>query len=146
MSLFHVISYQLSNKNLESFFKNSKNHLNVNGILGFDFWYTPAVKFQKPSIRLNEIKNKNLKLIRLAEPSILKKTLVKVKYSIIIKNLLKQTTNVIREDHLMRHFTYIELKKIFLKYGFKCLYLRELKSNKKPSKNTWGVFCLLQKN
>ena len=146
MSLFHVINYQISIKNLNNFFKNSRYHLNTNGILGFDFWYTPAVQFQKPRLRLSEIKNKKIKLIRLAEPIILSKNkIVKVKYSIIIKNLLKETINIIKEDHLIKHFSYFELKKVFTKYGFKCLHLRELNSNKKPSKQTWGVFCLLQK-
>ena len=37
------------------------------------------------------------------------------------------------------------LEKVFKKYGFECLHLRELSSNRKPSKHTWGVFCLLQK-
>jgi len=147
MSLFHVINYQISIKNLNNFFKNSRYHLNTGGILGFDFWYSPAVKFQKPKVRVSEIKNKKIKLIRLAEPTILSKNkIVKVKYSIIIKNLIKETTNIIREDHLIKHFSYFELKNVFKKYGFKCLHLRELNSNKKPSKHTWGVFCLLQKN
>jgi SAM-dependent methyltransferase len=146
MSLFHVINYQINNQNLNNFFKNSKNHLNNNGILGFDFWYTPAVRFQKPMIKLSEIKNKKIKLIKLAEPTFLSKNkIVRVKYSIIIKNLLNNTINVIRENHLMKHFTYSELEKVFKKYGFECLHLRELSSNRKPSKHTWGVFCLLQK-
>ena len=62
-----------------------------------------------------------------------------------MNNLLKQTTEVIRENHRMKHFSLHDLEKTFKKYKFRCIHLRELISNKKPSKNTWGVFCLLQK-
>ena len=72
LSLFHVINYQINKKNLNNFFKNARYHLKPKSILGFDFWYTPAVNFQKPRIRINEIKNNNLRIIRLAEPTILK--------------------------------------------------------------------------
>lgn len=146
LSLFHVINYQNNKKNLNDFFKNARYHLKPKSILGFDFWYTPAVNFQKPRIRINEIKNNNLRIIRLAEPTILKKKkIVNVKYTIMMTNLLKQTTQVIRENHLMKHFSLNELEKLFKKHKFKCLHLGELISNKKPSKNTWGIFCLLQK-
>lgn len=146
LSLFHVINYQNNKKNLDDFFKNARYHLKPKSILGFDFWYTPAVNFQKPKIRLKEFKNENLRIIKLAEPEIIKqKNIVDVKYTIIMDNLLKQTTEVIRENHRIKHFTLDDLEKTFKKYKFRCIHLRELISNKKPSKNTWGVFCLLQK-
>ena len=146
LALFHVINYQNNKKNLNDFFKNARYHLKPKSILGFDFWYTPAVNFQKPKIRLNEFKNNNLRIIKLAEPEIIKqKNIVDVKYTIIMNNFLKQTTEVIRENHRIKHFTLDDLEKTFKKYKFRCIHLRELISNKKPSKNTWGVFCLLQK-
>ena len=146
LSLFYVINYQINKKNLDDFFKNARYHLKPKSILGFDFWYTPAVNFQKPKIRLNEFKNKNLRIIKLAEPEIIKqKNTVDVKYTIIMNNFLKQTTEVMRENHRIKHFSLNDLEKIFKKYKFRCINLKELISNKKPSKNTWGVFCLLQK-
>ena len=62
-----------------------------------------------------------------------------------MNNFLKQKTEVVRENHCMKHFSLHDLEKIFKEYKFRCIHLRELISNKKPSKNTWGVFCLLQK-
>jgi SAM-dependent methyltransferase len=146
LSLFHVINYQNNKKNLNDFFKNARYHLKPKSILGFDFWYTPAVNFQKPKIRLSEFKNKNLRIIKLAEPEIIKqKNIVNVKYTIIMNNFFKKTTEVVRENHRMKHFSLNDLEKAFKKYKFRYIYSRELISNKKPSKNTWGVFCLLQK-
>ena len=67
--LFHVLSYQTLEININNFFKNARYHLKPNGIFGFDFWYTNAVNAQKPQIELVEIKKKNFILNRLAEPS-----------------------------------------------------------------------------
>ena len=83
--------------------------------------------------------------MRLAEPTILKKKIVKVDYTILIKNLFNKKIDIIKETHLMRHFSLTELSRLFVKHRFTCLHIRELSSNRKPGKKTWGVFCLLQK-
>ena len=146
LSLFHVLSYQTKNKDLTNFFKNARFHLNKDGILGFDFWYAPAVKFVKPNIKFLEIKKKNFKLFRLAEPFFYNSDkLTKVKYTVIIKNEKNNKTNIIRENHLMRSFDLIELKKYFKRFGFKLIHAKELISDLKPSVNTWSIFCLLKK-
>ena len=146
LSLFHVLSYQVKDKDLNKFFENARFHLNKKGILGFDFWYAPAVKFQKPSIKMLEIKKKNFKLFRLAEPFFnYSKKLTKVKYTVILKNLKNNKINIIKENHLMRCFDLIELKKYFKRFGFKLIHAKELISDFKPSVNTWSIFCLLKK-
>jgi SAM-dependent methyltransferase len=147
LSLFHVFSYQINKDNINNFFKNAQYHLKPNGLFGFDFWYTNAVNAQKPQTKLIEIKKKNFKLIRLAEP--LKdnsKNTVSINYTIIVKNILKNFVNVIKENHKLRHFSLSDLSKLCGKYGFKCLHVKELISNNKPSEKTWGVFCLLRKH
>ena len=40
LSLFHVISYQISNEKLLAVFFNAARHLNSGGLFVFDFWYT----------------------------------------------------------------------------------------------------------
>jgi SAM-dependent methyltransferase len=146
LSLFHVASYQVRPIDINGLFSNARYHLKSNGIFGFDFWYSAAVNSQKPKIKLIELKKKNFKIIRLAEPEVLKKKkIINVNYTILVKNILKNTTNVIREKHSMRHFSLSDLKKLCKRHRFKCLHVRELVSNNKPSKNTWGIFCLLKK-
>lgn len=146
LSLFHVLSYQTREININNFFKNARYHLNSNGLFGFDFWYTNAVNAQKPHIRLIELKKKDFKLIRLAEPSKDRyKNTISVNYTIILKNLKNTLVNVIKENHKMRHFSLSDLSRLCKKYKFQCLHVGELISNNKPSKNTWGVFCLLKK-
>lgn len=147
LSLFHVLSYQTTEININNFFKNARYHLKPNGLFGFDFWYTDAVNVQKPQTKFIEIKKKNFKLIRLAEPSKDSyKNTTSVNYTIIVKNILKNYVDAIRENHKMRHFSLSDLSRLCSKYRFKCLHVKELISNNKPSKNTWGVFCLLRKH
>jgi SAM-dependent methyltransferase len=146
LSLFHVLSYQVNKKKINNFFKNARYHLEPGGLLGFDFWYTNAVKAQKPQTRLIEFKKKNFRLLRLAEPSKnYLKNIINVKYTVILHNQKKKLVNIIKENHKMRHFSLSDLNVYFKRFRFKCLHVSELISNKKPSKNTWGVFCLLKK-
>ena len=73
------------------------------------------------------------------------KNTISVNYTVILKNLKNTLVNVTKENHKMRHFSLSDLSRLCKKYKFKCLHARELISNNKPSKNTWGVFCLLRK-
>jgi hypothetical protein len=145
--LKNVFSYQIKEGNINNFFKNTALHLKPGGLLGFDFWFATAVKFQKPAVRIIEIKNKNFKLIRLAEPakSFFKNTF-SVNYTVILKNLKTNLVSIVKENHLMRHFSLADLNFYCKKYQFECLHVSELISNKKPSKDTWGIFCLLKKS
>ena len=46
--LFHVMSYQVTNKMLNEVFSNVFKHLNDGGLFIFDFWYGPAVLTDPP--------------------------------------------------------------------------------------------------
>ena len=59
ISLFHVLSYQITNESLNSVFNTAFEHLKNGGIFLFDFWFGPAVIHQMPSIRKKTISTKN---------------------------------------------------------------------------------------
>ena len=146
LSLFHVLSYQVSKITINKFFTNARYHLKSDGLFGFDFWYTKAVRALKPEKRLLELKKKNFKLIRLAEPSKTNlKDTISINYLIVLKNLKNNSVNIVRENHKMRHFSLPALKVLCKKHRFKLLHARELISDATPNKNSWGVFCLLRK-
>ena len=50
------MSYQNSNNKIEKVFKNANEHLNPGGLFIFDFWFTPAVLHQFPSIKFKTVK------------------------------------------------------------------------------------------
>jgi len=85
LSLFHVVSYQTSNKNISNMFNHVYKHLKKGGLFIFDFWHAPAVLIEKPTIKIKRIENDAIKITRIAEPSldILCNT-VDVKYEITV--------------------------------------------------------------
>jgi SAM-dependent methyltransferase len=119
VSLFHVISYQISDESLESFLKNTYKHLKDNGLFIFDFWYGPAVLAEKPEVRVKRAQNKNIELIRIAEPFTQEnKNSVTIQYEIFIKKKDTGILKNIKEEHTMRYFFSSELNSMLKKAGF----------------------------
>jgi SAM-dependent methyltransferase len=52
LSLFHVMSYQVESFQLLQVFQNAIKHLDIGGMFIFDFWYSPAVCEQRPSVKV----------------------------------------------------------------------------------------------
>ena len=50
IALFHVISYQTTNEMLQLVFANASKHLKTDGLFIFDFWFSPAVYKQVPTV------------------------------------------------------------------------------------------------
>ena len=96
ISLFHVMSYQNSNKDLNAVFSRVNDHLNEGGIFIFDFWYGPAVLTDPPRSTTKQLEDEYLKIIRTAESFInAQKNTVDVKFDILVeekkdKKLLKK--------------------------------------------------------
>ena len=72
-ALFHILSYQITDKNINKFFKNSEKHLNTNGILIFDFWYKKGVFNLQQPLRVREVENKYFKVRRITNSKWFKK-------------------------------------------------------------------------
>lgn len=146
ISLFHVISYQTTNNQIKSVFENAANHLPSGGLFIFDFWYSPAVYHQKPSVRIKRFKNDQISIVRVAEPdNYPNKNLVDVNYNFFVKNLLDNSTNQFKETHKMRHFSIPEIDILSEMSGFERIGAEEFLTKKKPSENTWGVCITLKK-
>ncbi len=57
ISLFHVMSYQTTNKDLQDVFETAKVHLNRGGLFIFDCWYGPAVLTDRPAVRVKRLED-----------------------------------------------------------------------------------------
>ena len=147
ISLFHVLSYQITNDSLNSVFITAFDHLKKGGIFIFDFWFGPAVIHQMPSMRKKTISTKNKTICRIAEPEILvEKNQVNVKYTFHDFDHLTNKFQINEELHKMRYFSIPELEYFAYKTGFEVLEVEEFLSGFKPSFNTWGVCIILRKN
>ena len=145
VSLFHVVSYQNSNKDLIKTFEVARDHLNRGGVFIFDFWYGPAVLTDIPSVRLKRLENSSIKVTRFAEPAFYpQKNTVDVNYDIFIENKKGGTTRK-QEVHKMRYLFDSELEMICDSVGFSIESKCEWMGNKTPDFNSWNVVWVIRK-
>ena len=143
ISLFHVMSYQTSNADLNATYETAAIHLASEGLLLFDYWYGPAVLIQKPEIRVRRLENDEIKVTRIAEPVMhINDNVVAVNYTVFIE--VKETGQVeqITETHRMRYLFPPELHC----YGtgtFRESGSYAWMTNKPLNADTWGGFQLL---
>lgn len=146
LSLFHVVSYQTTNVELQAIIETAAIHLKTGGVFIFDFWYGPAVLSERPSIRVKHIKNNKINLTRIAEPQmLLSESCVDVNYHIIINDNVSKVTEVINETHRMRYLFLTEIDLLANIAGLKLEKTCEWLSGREPSSDTWGVCAVLSK-
>ena len=65
ISIFHVMSYQTTNKDLLAAFKTAQAHLKPEGIFIFDCWYGPAVLTEPPVVRVKRMEDDMISVVSL---------------------------------------------------------------------------------
>jgi len=146
ISLFHVMSYQISNKDIVAAMESAALHLPVGGLFIFDFWYTAAVYAQKPTVRVKRMKNESAQITRVAEPRLYPNdNRVDVHYAIDIHDVISGQYREIEEVHSMRHFSLPEIDLLAQITGFERLAAQEFVTGNNPSEDTWGVCVVLRK-
>ena len=146
LSLFHVISYQVTNQNLNAVFRNASQHLEPGGLFIFDVWYSPAVATQGPERRIKRLKTSDLEITRIAEPTNHpNNNRVDVHYTTISHDLKTGQYHSFEELHPMRHFSLPEIDLISEYHGFQRLTAEEWLTGKPISAETWGICIVLKK-
>lgn len=145
LSLFHVLSYQTSQKDVRDFFSTARAHLAPGGLFGFDVWYSPAVHAIRPESRTLFKENDAVSLVRQAYPEEdLEKSLVTVNYDFCITDKASGSENHFVERHVMRHFSHNEIVRNATDLGFELLGSCEFLTGNAPSRETWGVWFMLR--
>lgn len=140
LSLFHVASYQTSNKDISDFFETASYHLTPKGILIFDVWYKDAVLAQLPEKRIKKLENDEIEVTRYCIPEhIQEQSLVKVHYKIEITDKKSNQKEIIEECHPMRYFSKEEIDSLAELFGISIIAQEEWLTGKNPDKSTWGV-------
>lgn len=110
ISLFHVMSYQTSNADLQAAFATAAAHLRPGGVFVFDFWYGPAVLAELPERRVKLLEDERIKVRRIAEPALHPgENVVDVSYTVFIEDKAAGSTQEVRETHRMRYLFLPEL-------------------------------------
>lgn len=113
ISLFHVMSYQVADADLEAMFETAAAHLQPGGIFIFDFWYGPAVLTQRPEVRIKRLTSDAINVTRIAE-SVLRvnENIVDVNYALFIEVRSTGEIQEVRELHRMRYLFLPELARL----------------------------------
>jgi len=146
VSLFHVISYQTNNAEVQAVFARAAEHLKPGGLFIFDVWYSPAVYAQKPEVRVKRMADEIVEITRIAEPVIYtNENRVDVNYTIFAREVASGAVQAIKETHPMRHFSLPELDLIAQASGFSRIGAEEFLTEKAPGKDTWGICVILKR-
>lgn len=146
LSLFHVLSYQVSNAQLLAVFRNAAFHTESGGLFIFDFWYTPAVNAQQPSVRVKRMEDNEVEITRIAEPEVYaNENRVDVRYTIFARNKADGAVRLLQETHPMRHFSLPEIDLLAHMTGFERIDAGEFLTDADPSSQTWGICVTLRR-
>lgn len=146
ISLFHVMSYQISNEKVMSVFKNAEEHLKAGGIFIFDFWYSPAVYSLQPQVRIKRISDDRVQIIRLAEPKCFpNENRVDVEYTFFATSLENDTIQTFNEIHAMRHFSLLELDIVADNFQLDRITSEEFVTGNYLGENTWNACVVFKK-
>ena len=146
ISLFHVISYQNANADLQAVFTNAYRHLETNGIFVFDFWYGPAVLTERPIVKVKRFIDDQIRVTRIAEPELHQnENIVDVNYEVIIEEQKTKQVAIVKEKHRMRYLFLPETQFFLSQCGLILVHAEEWMSSNSPGCNTWGVCCIAKK-
>lgn len=140
VSLFHVINYQITNRDLQNFFSTANKHLDIGGLLIFDSWYGPAVLTNLPEVRAKEIDTETHKVLRVAQPEVYpNENSVDVNYKVLITDKQTKVTDEILETHKMRYLFKSEIEQLFSDNNFELICFEEWITGSIPGFDSWGV-------
>ena len=104
VSMFHVFSYQSTNDDLDRAFQTAALHLRQGGVFVFDFWYGPGVLTDRPAVRVREMSDDRIDLVRIAEPRFLpNENCVDVHYRVLLTDRSTGHAHRFEETHRMRY-------------------------------------------
>lgn len=121
--MFSALGYLTENKQIEGFFKSCKAHLKENGALILDVWNGLGVMRELPSSREKIVEREGLKIIRKSFPELDNKNHInKVKFNVkVFKG--NELISEYNEDHEVRFFFPLELKKYMDDNNFEIIHL-----------------------
>ncbi len=140
ISMFAVLSYQVSNEDVSAAIATARKHLNLGGLFIFDVWFGPGVLTDPPGDRVKEARDGDHDIIRCASSTldVLHQT-VHVHYSLICIDSSGKVERV-RETHPMRFFFPNELDLLFKGGGFRLLHLSPFSQIEQDvDQHTWNA-------
>ncbi len=143
LSLFHVASYQTDTADLLAYFQSICAHLEPSGLFVFDCWYGPAVLHQKPGLRVREMEDEKLKVLRIARPELqTEDNCVRVEFEVLVERKADGSLQRLHESHRMRYLFLPEIQDLLARAGLELLRSEEWMTGKPLGLETWSA-CLV---
>lgn len=146
VSLFHVMSYQNSNKDIVDAMRTAYEELEEGGLFVFDVWYGPGVLSYKPEVRIKEVSFGDYTYIRHATPVIYPdRNVVDVNYDVLVLNNTSDNVERFKETHSMRYFFTPEIEFYLNSVGFELLECLDCKTLKNVTFDSWTAYFVAKK-
>ncbi len=146
ISLFHVMSYMNSNRDIIDAFQTANAHLSEGDLFIFDLWYGPGVLSDKPAVRTKRVEDNQNILIRNAVPVFhVDRDVVDVNYDVLIID--KETAQVkeLHETHQMRYYFKPELELMLEMAGFELTKCVDCNTLQKTNFDSWTAYIVARK-
>jgi SAM-dependent methyltransferase len=129
VSLFHVASYQSTDRDLRNYFSTVAAHLKTGGIFVFDFWCAAGVLSEPPQARVRRVKIPQGEVIRITEPTHhVADSIVDVRFEYQLHGAGSGLLSRSNELHKMRYFSVSELRALLAGNGLSILHAGEFAS------------------
>ena len=145
VSLFHVMSYQTSNDDLEKAFATAKSLLKENGVFVFDCWYGPGVLTDLPVSRKKTFEDSVLRVTRISNSAVdFNTNIVTVDFNITIETKPTLQESELHEFHSMRYFFRPEIMFLANLYNLEIVGHYQWMNTEVPSEKDWYCVFILR--
>lgn len=140
ISLFHVMSYQVSNADLNAIFATVRQHLAPGGVFLFDCWYGPAVLTERPAVTIRKLEDADTSVTRTAEPVVdFAANTVEVNYTVLVCDRKTGAVETLRETHRMRYLFTPEIELLLAAQEMSLVAAYEWMTDRPPGPHGWGA-------
>jgi len=138
VALFHVMSYQTTNADLDAAFATARAHLAPGGDFVFDFWYGPAVLSDRPRHVLKEVADERVAVRRRTTPTLhVNANRVDVRFELHVRAQQGGAEQTFVEVHPMRYLFLPEIGLLLERHGFALRLARAWLRDSEPDEHSW---------
>lgn len=142
-ALFHVLSYQTRQRDLQAAFRTVARHVAPGGYFLFDFWHGPGVQYDPPAFRVKRCALENGTLTRQATPTVFPaRHLVRVHYDFRFQPKDAKAVKITAEEHWMRYLFQPEIEELCAENGFRLVEFGEWMTARRPTRQSWNAYAV----
>lgn len=146
VSLFHVINYQITEKDLLATCTAAAKHLAPGGLFLFDMWYGPAVCALGYQTKVRRLHNDHYAITRISEPMFYPSlNRIDVQFTLFVQDVHTKKIEQFDEQHPMRYLFKEDVTKILDEVGFDLYVFEEWLTGAQPTDQSWSVCCVGRK-